>query len=286
MLLREPLYLLKSPPHNSRNNAAPAAQDSFVRIEEKFILNRSKFDSFLELVHQKMSPSYFHNDTQFNVIESIYFDSSDLHVYRSHFLSPDFRFKLRARKYFRNGQNENGPVFVECKTKDHGVCKKSRFAVSNMDFQNMMDGSPLELTENLIELNRSIPFEKLLKRIVRTESLMGQYRLKPKMRITYKRLAFENSDLRLTIDDQIQFSPMAKLPLISQQTFKQSADTMALRYMGEKTLIVEAKHHGVMPQWLQDFAQSNGLNRASFSKYCAGISRSLLNSENNREKLL
>ena len=92
-------------------------QGVFARFEQKYFLSAQYATRFKSELAQYMSPSYPLPETHFTGIESVYFDSHDLHIYRMHFAAQAERFKIRLRRYAPNGISDDGSVHVELKSK-------------------------------------------------------------------------------------------------------------------------------------------------------------------------
>src|SRR5687767_9605868 len=104
------------------------------RIEEKFIMPARLKPSLLEALERNLKPNYPHPGTRFTLIESIYFDSDALSLFREHFTSPLKRFKLRTRRYGPNGLWSLNDALIELKAKEGRVTRKLRTRVSGNRF--------------------------------------------------------------------------------------------------------------------------------------------------------
>lgn len=256
--------------------------ESFVRIEDKFVIPKTHLPALLNLLNLNLKPSYFEAGTEFNVIESLYFDSESLKVYQDHFKSGANRFKLRLRTYAPNGKYpvETEPVHLEMKQKSDGVCRKFRFKVGPAEKQELLQGKPIPPAMALRKKKAT-----LRERVLQVNATIGFHKLRPQARITYQRLAFEKDGLRVTVDDKITaeiLTPVdaAVCSLVAQSDGFRKAKAMIERYNGGEVVIVEVKHSGTIPTWISEFFATSKIKTASFSKYAYAISRHILENQN------
>lgn len=262
------------------------APDTFVRIEDKFLLPRARFESFLEAAEEILRPSYPSNTTRFTRIESIYFDSEELNVYLSHFASGPGRFKLRLRRYFPNGVPYSTETHLELKSKESGISKKARFQVGEFDCAMLQRGMPITVSPELLELNPQMSVEKLTQRAGRVNRLIVQYKLRPKCAIRYTRRAYEEAQTgtRLTIDEKIHYQLLTEVsPEVGEQITHSSiwerAAEMRNRFSRQDILVVEVKHAGQIPASVQKLLDDHQAIKSKFSKYCYSVTDRLTEKE-------
>ncbi len=252
--------------------------ESFVRIEDKFVISKSHLPALLNLLNSNLEPCYFGEKTEFNEIESLYFDSATLKVYQDHFQEGLNRFKLRLRTYAPNGvyPSESEPVHLEMKQKADGVCRKFRFKVGPSEKQELLQGKPIPPAYALRKKKAT-----LRERLLQVNSTIGFHKLRPQARVTYQRLAFERDGFRVTVDDKIKTEVIATIDaalrekVVNSPEF-QKAKEMIARYQNGDVVIVEVKHSGTIPAWIQSFFDNQQIATTSFSKYAFTISRHLL----------
>jgi len=255
-------------------------QTDFSRIEDKFFIKASLSSQLIEVIQEHMEPSYPIPGTHYTLIESMYFDSSELSVFKDHFTA-DNRFKLRTRRYGPNGIWQNDFILLERKSKEECVTKKFRFQIGNLDYHRLFSGKTIIPSEELIDKNPELSSKKLLKRVEKVNQDIIRYELRPQCAVTYQRLCFEGSGLRLTIDNRLRANHKHE---VDEKTANQIIESpswskiqaMRERYLQEQYLILEVKHSGSIPKWVLDFLQSTGSPKVSFSKYCFSISEALL----------
>ncbi|MBI3534830.1 MAG: VTC domain-containing protein [Deltaproteobacteria bacterium] len=266
-------------------------KDTFVRVEEKFFLPERNCDFALEVLEKTLEPCYPIVGTKFTKIESVYFDSSSLDIFRSHFYSRDSRFKIRTRKYAPNGMWPTGlrelePAHVELKVKENNICKKSRFQVGPSESTLLMQGSTIAPTFDLQIRNPDLKFKTLMKRVDRVNSKLLNFQLKPQSIITYDRKAYEKNGLRITIDQNIQTKILGEVAEdVKNSIFLDShlwtlSQQMRERHKQEKYFVLEVKHSGQIPLWVNELINYTQSQKVSFSKYIFSLSDHLY-----REKL-
>lgn len=237
-------------------------EERFTRIEEKFFLPQNLRESFLALVENHLPASYPHETTRYTLIESIYFDSHDLRSFTDHFDQLPYRFKMRSRRYGPNGEwekPESSTVFIELKTKQNNVSDKFRTKIQPDELKNLQNGGRINANEK--------------KSALKINQVIDECKLAPSAKIIYRRYAFEKDAIRLTVDDQVQFKPEFDLndqfaTFLQSKNWWPNAEQMSRDIFNQGNSLVELKHFGKSPAWLQEYMQANNLQFTSFSKYC------------------
>jgi len=260
--------------------AAPNAQSGeFQRIEDKVLLSNQRAERLLEDVNRHMKPSYFHNGTKFTLIASYYFDGPELNFFQHHFRKLPTRYKLRIRRYAPNGVwNDGEASLIELKVKESGVSQKKRFALTKANYDRVMAGRPLEMSGDLLALNPRITEEKLSKRLKKINGLIVKFGLKPMLKVQYKRFAFESQSFRLTMDRNLKTESLFNLSdAVRTHLFPTDIWPMARKMAGGydrlRHCIVELKHSGRLPRWVERFIEEHKIQRTRFSKYCWAIAQ-------------
>jgi hypothetical protein len=257
-------------------------QGVFARFEQKYFLSAQYAARFKSELAQYMNPSYPSPETHFTGIESVYFDSDDLHIYRMHFAGQTERFKIRLRRYAPNGIVDDGTVHVELKSKAEGVSRKNRFQIGPKDLGILLSGCQIPLSSSeLSAYNRDLKARELKERVERINELVQENTLLPSCRVRYRREAFERENLRLTIDDQINFESLRSFSgtqtlFQSDSKLSASASRMCSAFNKSECLLVEVKHSGFVPSWLVAILQANNCSKAKFSKYCYSVTEQIL----------
>lgn len=254
--------------HGSRDHAHEiVAEERFSRIEEKLLLPNRLRDDFIATANRHhMVPCYPDPTTRFSLIESIYFDSSDFRSFQDHFLKASYRFKLRGRRYAPNGvwPTETDPVYLELKTKSLDISDKVRIKLDCDEFIALSRGELLDRTNKI-------------KTVQKINEVLASSQQLPTCKITYRRFAYEQDQLRITIDDQLSYETLQRLDpnmglKIKSTAWWPEAITMSQKLSRGDFSLVEVKHIGILPLWLQNYMSQNGLMFESFSKYCFATS--------------
>ncbi len=245
----------------------------FRRVEDKFLLPRTELPRILELLDRELEPSYYEPGTKFNAIESVYFDSSSLQIFCDHFRN-ETKFKIRLRRYGPNGvwPAKTEPVHLEMKTKSGGVCQKFRLKVESAEHRALFCGKPMPVTDTK---------EKAIVKRELVNDAITRFSMRPLCRVRYERRAFEKNGLRVTIDDKIQAEILNSVSRgeakeILKAPFFEKAQAMHDRFTDGDYVVVEVKHAGTMPNWLNLEMNAMSALRVSFSKYCYSIVNHLL----------
>lgn len=255
------------------NSSGSDSVELFRRVEDKFLLPRAGMPRLLELLNKELEPCYYEPGTRFNAIESVYFDSTALQIFREHFQA-ETKFKIRLRRYGPNGvwPKKTEPVHLEMKTKSSGVCQKFRLKVENAEMRALFNGQAMPIQKKK---------EKAIEKRELVNHAITQFSMKPLCRVRYERLAYEKNGLRVTIDDKIQAEILNHVDEyqaeeIVNSPFFAKAKAMRDRFSDGDYVVVEVKHSGTMPNWLNLEMNSIGALRVSFSKYAYSIVNHLL----------
>jgi SPX domain protein involved in polyphosphate accumulation len=257
---------------------------SFQRIEKKFILSRDEGEEFIRLIEAHVPPSYPKNGTEFYDVESLYFDSPNLDIYRAHFQIYDGRFKLRTRTYGPNGIWDRSCVYLEMKMKQRELTQKFRIKLDAQSHAMLFesDEPELPLSRTLIMTNPSLEFRELSHRVQQVDQHLRKLKLKPCSRLSYRRKAYENDEIRITIDENVQsellleVDPATRME-ISALPLWPDAQRMLSDYPISRGMILEIKNQGSFPEWMNEFVLAHKMTEARFSKFCYSITSNLGN---------
>jgi SPX domain protein involved in polyphosphate accumulation len=181
---------------------SPSEQSTFIRLEQKFLLPKYLWPQLRDLLNTYSQANYLDSQTSFNLIESVYYDSSLLRIYNDHFSNKISRVKVRTRRYAPNGLWKTKSVFMEVKKKEDGICRKERLKVPVEQVALLSSGVALGLTETLAKKNKRTPIQDLADRINTVNSLFEELNLRPQARVVYHREAFEKDGFRVTVFDK------------------------------------------------------------------------------------
>jgi SPX domain protein involved in polyphosphate accumulation len=259
-------------------------QGEFARFEEKFILEKSLIPLLLESISAQMDPAYPNEGTKYTLVDSLYFDSPDLHFLNIHLAKNPVRQKLRLRVYGPNGDLNHEQTQVEIKSKIHGKSIKKRFQLTGSQKTDFIGLSQIKNPLDELQIpNTHLKGKKLSKRVEQVNQLCQDYHLKPSLAISCHRLAFESScsSFRLTIDTDLKVTAATH---VSQTQFRpetQRAQQILNKFSPKEHAIMEIKHRGLIPDWFKATLNKFSLERTSFSKYCWGTLKCLQEKGNN-----
>lgn len=214
-------------------------QAVFQRRELKYLLTREQMTQVLEAItpHMVADP---HGPA---IVRNLYFDTDSYRLIRRSIEKPVYKEKLRLRSYVPAGADD--PVFVEVKKKYKGVVYKRRMTMAQQLAIQWLTGA--YTPEAPGQIGREIDYFR---------SFYGP--LKPVCHLSYRRLAFQKEDFRVTFDDQIQART-------TDFTFASGPPGTAL--LPENLVLMELKCVGGMPLWMAQTLSRLGLYKTSFSKY-------------------
>ncbi|MDO8805172.1 MAG: VTC domain-containing protein [Elusimicrobiota bacterium] len=256
----------------------PAVQEEFQSIKDEVLLSRKQAGLLLEEVNRCMKPSPLQKGALFTLIASHYFDSPELAFFRQHSLQAPKRYKLRINRYAPDGAwNEEAPV-IELKSDENGVSRKRRFALTQDNYERVTTGKTLKMTDELLALNPEADRENLLIWLITINGFIVEHRLKPALKLQYRRLAFEAADrFRLTMDTDLKIDALdidvarvAGTRAIAGKVWDE-AERVASEYESGRHCVVRLNHTGRIPQWVESFLKRHEIENTSFSKYCWAV---------------
>lgn len=228
------------------------AIEVFNRTEIKYLLSDDDKNALLAIIGQYMNADPFNKDGKPYSISNLYLDTEADELIRKSLEKPAFKEKIRLRSY---GQVPlDAKVFLESKKKYNGVVNKRRTNFILSDAYKYFETG--EIAENAeAKMNKQVMKE--------IDYIVHFYRLKPKVFISYDRLAFfekEDSDFRLTIDRNIQ---------TRREDLRLDSPAYGTQLLKPGEWLMEAKAFKAFPLWFAKFLSERKLFSTSFSKYGA-----------------
>lgn len=224
------------------------AIEVFNRREIKYMLTDEDKNALLSTIGNYMDSDPFNKDGKTYSICNLYLDTESDELIRKSLEKPIFKEKIRLRSYGSVALTDK--VFLESKKKFEQVVNKRRttFILGDV-YKYFEDGT---ITENP-KMNKQVMKE--------IDYIMNFYKLKPKVFISYDRLAFfekNNSDFRLTIDSNIQ---------TRRTDLRLDSPVYGEQLLKEGQWLMEAKAFKAFPLWFVRFLSSRHIFNSSFSKY-------------------
>ncbi len=224
------------------------AIEVFNRCEIKYMLSDEQKDALLSVIGEYMDSDPFNKDGKTYSICNLYLDTESDELIRKSLEKPVFKEKIRLRSY---GTVQLGDtVYLESKKKFDSVVNKRRTPFILSDAYDYFESGTLPQNPRT---NHQVMRE--------IDYIMHFYRLKPRVYISYDRLAFfekNNSDFRLTIDRNIQ---------TRRTDLRLDSPAYGDQLLPEGRWLMEAKAFKAFPLWFVHFLSSRRIFSTSFSKY-------------------
>jgi hypothetical protein len=222
----------------------------FQRYEKKFILTFAQYEKLLVTIKRNMELDPYCKNGQTYHLRNIYFDTPDHQLISMSLLKPDFKEKLRIRKYGVQGDGTN-LVFLEVKRKIRGIVTKRRASLSLEEIDSFMDQGQMPDRQNYFD-----------KQILNELQYMTKiYPLKKAVFIEYDRLAFfdrKDKEFRVTFDHNI-YTRYDNFDFESQQK--------GIPLLAQDMILMEVKVGEAMPLWFAKALAKLRIYLNSFSKY-------------------
>ncbi len=239
------------------------AIEVFNRREIKYMLSDQQKEKLLSIIGEYMESDPYNKDGKTYSIYNLYLDTDSDELIRKSLEKPEFKEKIRLRSYGR--VSLDGTVFLESKKKYDSVVNKRRTPFILRDAYRYFEEGIIPGEEDLsakgleggnhVKINRQVMSE--------IDYIMHFYKLKPRVFISYDRLAFfekNNSDFRLTIDRNIQ---------TRRKDLRLDLPAYGEQLLPEGKWLMEAKAFKAFPLWFVHFLSENKIFSTSFSKYGA-----------------
>ncbi len=254
-----------------------SSKNFFKRIDSKFLCHKEHLGIILDRCNLNSKINFPDSDTRFSLIESLYFDSDRVDFFMHHFSGLKKRFKVRLRRYGPNGLWAKSLPLLEIKMKLDDVTIKKRFVLGDIQTEKINKALPLDGEDflALTSLNPDLGFDVLQEYISTLNLLINEYHIRPNLKITYKRFAFEKDSFRVTIDADVK-RELVHLEnhfstLVMDREISQKSRSLVDAYECDSNLILELKHQGEIPKWCLELLDELQLKETSFSKYCWGV---------------
>lgn len=228
------------------------AIEVFNRREIKYMITDDEKNELLSVIGEYMNSDPYNKDGKTYSICNLYLDTESDELIRKSLEKPEFKEKIRLRSY--GTVPLTATVFLESKKKFDSVVNKRRtpFVLSEA-YKYFEDG--------IIPENPSVAMNKQV--MTEIDYIMNFYKLKPRVFISYDRLAFfekNNSDFRLTIDRNIQ---------TRRTDLRLDSPAYGNQLLPEGKWLMEAKAFKAFPLWFVHFLSEHKIYSTSFSKYGA-----------------
>ena len=222
----------------------------FQRYEKKFLLTKTQYEKLLITVHRHMRLDAYCKGGHTYHLRNVYFDTPDHQLISLSLLKPDFKEKLRIRKYGIRGDGNN-VVFLEVKRKIKGIVTKRRASLSLSEIDQFMQDKIIPERDKYFD-------QQILKEL----NYMTQiYQLRKAVFIEYNRLAFfdrEDEEFRVTFDQDIY---------TRYDNFDFESKVKGIPLLAKDMVLMEVKVGEAMPLWFAKALAKQNIYLNSFSKY-------------------
>jgi hypothetical protein len=232
----------------------------FNRYELKYVVHASEYRRLVDDLAHFMSPDPYGDADGFYRVTSLYYDSPQLHSYRSKIEGLKFRRKLRIRIYPGDDIASVTNGFVEIKQRINRTVQKRRLKLPLEQAEALCAGS--FDVDGLEEMDARAASEVLY--------MVRVMNLKPKCVVSYRRRAFMGGryeqGMRLTFDMQLQGRMHGLVVNEPAQNYF---------FMPPEWYVMEVKVNERIPTWMTSIIAKNECTIRRVSKYCAVMKKGM-----------
>jgi hypothetical protein len=232
------------------------------RYELKYLITESQVEAVRRFItpYCTLDPNSESEPSHQYIIRSLYFDTPRRDLYWISRQRRAHRWKMRVRQY-GEGKTASKKVFLELKNKHCELVKKSRTRVPAEGWAN--------------RIRSELPWDGSSEE-TRFREKLERYPLAPALMVRYEREAWSSTVdfyARVTIDRQITCQPWAEWNLDGDANNWLSLDSRRTMKAIPEGVVLELKCQTSVPDWLIALPTVLGLQKTSYSKFCAGIER-------------
>lgn len=234
----------------------------FKRYEFKYLLHRDQARTlYSELL--KHLPADPYSGLHGYWINSLYYDSPELHFFWAKVDGHRFRRKLRLRSYASADPHAaeaefSLPVAVEIKQRLDQRVEKRRVFLARLEAEILCKGQAVVASDN--------QGQRVVEEVVR---MVQSLQLVPTCLVRYHRRAFSGTvaepDLRITFDSELSCRT------VQLQAAPEAAPMPY--FLPPEACVLEVKVSESMPAWLQQILSRHGCQLQRMSKYCVGLAQ-------------
>ena len=257
--------------------------DLMNRFEDKYSLRASKLHDFTLKLSQKLKEGDSDTSVRHNRNRTIYLDNRDLDSFRDNIEDVKPRFKVRIRQYKPTNQDWEDTAYVELKIKNKdGFTKKVRIRIPAALIPYICEGHEIKAGDYLVNLNMDISKIELWKRTLAINTTIAKYNFKKQLVVEYNRRAYSNKEVRVTIDDSLKYYNFSDVEdglldsIVESDNWKKNYKNVR-KMKANDFFILEVKHCGKVPGWLEDLLDENKAKEVKFSKYSAAVITYIVN---------
>jgi len=230
------------------------------RREFKYLIDERTADRVRDIIRPfcVLDPNARGFDDRRYTIDSLYFDTPDMRLYRANEEEMVNRFKLRVRTY---PQTPGAPVFFEVKARHNDIVVKDR------------GRAPSNWAELLTDRTVAVPKERTSfesAAVERFTTIVRMQHARPVVLVRYTREPYESTIddyARVTFDRAIQSQRMDAVTMTPTPREWRPSDAPATVHGSWSPTVLELKFTAQVPGWMVNMVQTLNLDRRSFSKY-------------------
>lgn len=246
------------------------------RVEDKYFVEKKHMSKMMSELADRYVLGDIDTDTRLSRNRTIYLDSADLLFFHECIDKKLPRMKVRIRQYSPDDKGWEKVAYAEFKVKEEdGMTKKIRVRISSDFIDALSNGSKIEMSEDLININKDISRELLAARVKSINKNISKHDLKKKIEVQYVRRAFSGKNIRITIDEDLEFLDATDIKSATKKSIEN--DPAWAKFLKpyiyaaeEKPLILEVKtgkDHS--SSWVRRMLKKVDAKQTSFSKYVA-----------------
>ena len=246
------------------------------RKEDKYFLPRRFLERIVSELSDRFALGDIDTDTRYSRNRTIYLDDKDLSSMRDCVSKITPRTKVRIRQYSPNNQGWEQVAYAEFKVKEDGQTKKIRVRIPATLVDSLSEGGQIPFSEGLVNINRDLDRHVLESRVRFINHTITRKGLRKQIELQYERRAYSGKNLRITIDDDLNFfdardiDPTVKAAIDQENGWGKFIKPY-LFAAWENPLILEVKSGDDVPKWLSKLLDEVGAEKTPFSKYAAGM---------------
>lgn len=201
-------------------------------------------------------------------VGSVYFDNRDYDLLRySLLINRNIHVRLRTYEWYGRPPEPISDYWLEVKVKEGERRKKKRFKLERGALRRFLNGG--DVGEAVLSYNEeNAPPEVIRSLYQETRETLVTLGLRPILLVTYKRVAFQNTTERLSLDWDIQYYPAGE-SIYSYPSWKYLHESPSGK--AEKTFLELKYPGGDPPQWMDDLQHRYPMWERNYSKYVEGM---------------
>jgi hypothetical protein len=251
----------------------PAARNPVYidRIERKYLLQigEDRMAGLWQDLTSFLSPYGLKPIQEITCVETIYFDNKDYDLLRYILLIRRCHVLVRVRAYESYGRPEEpiSEYWMEVKNRSGERRKKRRFRMKKATLREFMDGRDV-LEDVVLENEEQADLHTAASLYSQVRETFFTWGLRPALFVTYKRVAFQNGNERLSLDWDIQYYP-ANGNFLMYDSWKYPIEPAAGK---AREVVLEFKYpDGALPGWVLNLPRRYPIAEKNYVKPVEGM---------------